>query len=445
MRITTLLRKSNHNLWRAKGRTLLTMIGLVIGIICTLLTVGLNTGVNDYIERQISAVGGDNILMVTPHVGQSDSFPVEYKDTQDSATEKSQQAQMQAIMQGGASAKRTLLNEDDIKEIEQVQGVESVQSPSSPAIEYVRYQNGDRYEFQVRTQIDGLKTDDLAGGQVSNDDGTPEVELDMAWLDVFDGATVDDPGAFVGKMITVGVKDKGGIIKEFDAKVAGILNKNIINSGGSVINTAFIDTVNQIKDVDLQKKSYQMLFISGAKGATIDDMEQVAERIKNLRKDDAQRFDVQTFKDMLGSVLTVVNLITIVLLCFAIISLFVSAFGVASNMLVSVKSREREIGLMRSMGMGKFKVFIMFSIESILIGIWSSIVSVLVTFSAATTVNHYLEKNVMEDLTGFTVIELTPVNIGFVVLSIVFVTFIAGAIPSVIASRKSPLEALRHE
>jgi putative ABC transport system permease protein len=421
------------------------MIGLVIGIICTLLTVGLNTGVNDYIERQISAVGGDNILMVTPHVGQSDSFPVEYKDTQDSATEKSQQAQMQAIMQGGASAKRTLLNEDDIKEIEQVQGVESVQSPSSPAIEYVRYQNGDRYEFQVRTQIDGLKTDDLAGGQVSNDDGTPEVELDMAWLDVFDGATVDDPGAFVGKMITVGVKDKGGIIKEFDAKVAGILNKNIINSGGSVINTAFIDTVNQIKDVDLQKKSYQMLFISGAKGATIDDMEQVAERIKNLRKDDAQRFDVQTFKDMLGSVLTVVNLITIVLLCFAIISLFVSAFGVASNMLVSVKSREREIGLMRSMGMGKFKVFIMFSIESILIGIWSSIVSVLVTFSAATTVNHYLEKNVMEDLTGFTVIELTPVNIGFVVLSIVFVTFIAGAIPSVIASRKSPLEALRHE
>lgn len=80
MRLIDILKSASSNLWRNKGRTLLTVIAIFIGAFTISLTTGVNNGVNDYIDRQISGVGGEDQLMVFPEsqMSSGNEDPQEY-------------------------------------------------------------------------------------------------------------------------------------------------------------------------------------------------------------------------------------------------------------------------------------------------------------------------------------------------------------------------------
>lgn len=80
MRLFDILKSASSNLWRNKGRTLLTVIAILIGAFTISLTTGVNNGVNDYIDRQIRGVGGEDQLMVFPEsqMSSGNEDPQEY-------------------------------------------------------------------------------------------------------------------------------------------------------------------------------------------------------------------------------------------------------------------------------------------------------------------------------------------------------------------------------
>ena len=63
MKFWDLLRTANSNLWRNKLRTTLTIIAIFVGGFVITLMVGVNAGVNDYINQQIGGIGGDNLII----------------------------------------------------------------------------------------------------------------------------------------------------------------------------------------------------------------------------------------------------------------------------------------------------------------------------------------------------------------------------------------------
>ena len=60
MKLYDIIRMANSNLWRNKSRTLLTVLAIFIGAFTIMMTTGINTGVNNYIDKQVAAVGSED-------------------------------------------------------------------------------------------------------------------------------------------------------------------------------------------------------------------------------------------------------------------------------------------------------------------------------------------------------------------------------------------------
>ncbi|MGQ4225954.1 MULTISPECIES: ABC transporter ATP-binding protein/permease [Enterococcus] len=147
-------------------------------------------------------------------------------------------------------------------------------------------------------------------------------------------------------------------------------------------------------------------------------------------------------KTMTEMMTTMINTITIVLTAFAAISLVVSSVMIGILTYVSVVERTKEIGIMRALGARKKDITRIFIAEACLTGLISGLAGIAISYICTFPIN-----NVIESIIGITGFEsgLSPFYaIGLVFLS-VGLTFIAGYLPSKIAARKDPVEALRTE
>lgn len=147
-------------------------------------------------------------------------------------------------------------------------------------------------------------------------------------------------------------------------------------------------------------------------------------------------------KTMTEMMTTMINTITIILTAFAAISLVVSSVMIGILTYVSVVERTKEIGIMRALGARKKDITRIFIAEACLTGLISGLAGIAISYICTFPIN-----NVIESIIGITGFEsgLSPFYaIGLVFLS-VGLTFIAGYLPSKIAARKDPVEALRTE
>ncbi|VEU83029.1 ATP-binding cassette domain-containing protein [Acholeplasma hippikon] len=137
----------------------------------------------------------------------------------------------------------------------------------------------------------------------------------------------------------------------------------------------------------------------------------------------------------------VMTAISAVLIAFSAISLVVSSVMIGIITYTSVLERTKEIGVLRSIGARKKDISRVFNAESILIGLIAGLLGVVITYGLVPIINIILENQ-----TGSSnVAQLYIVHAAFLILISVFLTFIAGLIPSKIAARKDPVVALRTE
>jgi len=137
--------------------------------------------------------------------------------------------------------------------------------------------------------------------------------------------------------------------------------------------------------------------------------------------------------------------VTWILNGFALIALLAASFGIVNTLLMSVQERTREIGLMKALGMTSRKVFALFSMEAILIGVMGSIIGVGIGLGVGIGGNTALVQGPLSDVAGLTLFAIDPGAILAVIALIIVIAFIAGTLPARRASKKNPITALRYE
>ncbi len=144
---------------------------------------------------------------------------------------------------------------------------------------------------------------------------------------------------------------------------------------------------------------------------------------------------------MMSSVSTIINAITYVLIAFVAISLVVSSIMIAIITYISVLERTKEIGILRSIGASKKDVSRVFNAETLIEGLVSGGMGVLVTVLLNLPINALIYR-----LAGLKNISALPPLYGLILILIsIFLTVIAGLIPAGMAAKRDPVEALRSE
>lgn len=156
-------------------------------------------------------------------------------------------------------------------------------------------------------------------------------------------------------------------------------------------------------------------------------------------------YDAQTIQDQIGVVNQVLDVVTLALNIFGGIALLAASFGIINTLFMAVQERTREIGLMKALGMGRNKIFFLFSLEAILIGFWGSVVGIILANIAGRVINNLAAESFLKDFEGFELLAFPWQSMLLVVGIIVAISFLAGTLPARRASKKDPIEALRYE
>lgn len=175
-----------------------------------------------------------------------------------------------------------------------------------------------------------------------------------------------------------------------------------------------------------------------------DSKEEIERIITDYNKDKKEEEKIK-YTDVVGvmmsSVSTIVNVISSVLIAFVAISLIVSSIMIAIITYISVIERTKEIGILRAVGASKKDISRVFNAETLIEGAASGIMGILVTLLLNIPINI-----IVKHLLNISNISVLPLG-GAIILIIISIllTVFAGFIPSKLASKKDPVEALRVE
>ena len=176
-----------------------------------------------------------------------------------------------------------------------------------------------------------------------------------------------------------------------------------------------------------------------------DNIAQIISDYNTRAENEGREEDVINYTDyvglMMSSITTIINAISYVLIAFVSISLIVSSIMIGIITYISVLERTKEIGILRSIGASKKDISRVFNAETLLVGFASGIIGIGVTLLLNIPINI-----IIKNLTDISNVSKLP-WVGAVVLIIIsmLLTLIAGLMPSGVAAKKDPVEALRSE
>lgn len=168
--------------------------------------------------------------------------------------------------------------------------------------------------------------------------------------------------------------------------------------------------------------------------------DKIAEYNKQVGEDNAISY-TDYIGLLMSSVSTIINAISYILIAFVAISLIVSSIMIGIITYISVLERTKEIGILRSIGASKRDISRVFNAETLIVGFTAGAIGILVTVLLNIPINIII-KNIT-DISGLS--KLPWLGAGALILISMFLTFIAGLIPSKIAAKKDPVIALRTE
>lgn len=201
------------------------------------------------------------------------------------------------------------------------------------------------------------------------------------------------------------------------------------------------DVLNQIGVIDLDKPSSINIYPKD-----FDSKEEIVNIINNYNEkaqEEGHDENVIKYSDLVGvmmsGVSTIIDVISYVLMAFVSISLIVSSIMIGIITYISVLERTKEIGILRAIGASKKDISRVFNAETFIEGLIAGIMGILITLLLTIPINI-----IIKNLSGISNVAILPIG-GAIILVIISIllTTIAGLIPSRMASKKDPVEALR--
>ena len=405
MKGSTLIKVAGQSIIKNKMRTLLTMLGIIIGVGAVIVMVAIGAGAQKEIASQIQNLG-TNMLVITPG----------------------------AAEQGGVSQGAQSFTRLTVEDAEQLKEQSFLVAAVSPVIVSPTQVIGGTGNW--RTAVMGVSTDYQTIRDWGLSDGVffEQSDLDALRKVVVLGSTVADAlfpdGDAVGQQIRV---------RDVPVTVVGVLESKGQTSEGSDQ-----DDVVLAPYTTVQTRLSGRMFIAQILASTYtpDDIPaaqaevgQILRDAHDLAPNEQDDFTVRNQAEITEAAQGTTEVMTLLLAAIAGISLLVGGIGIMNIMLVSVTERTREIGLRLAMGARGSDVLTQFLVESVVMSVLGGLIGLGVGVGGSTTVSYF---------TGWsTLISPATVVVALGFAGVVGVFF--GFYPARRAAALDPIEALRYE
>jgi len=200
------------------------------------------------------------------------------------------------------------------------------------------------------------------------------------------------------------------------------------------------DNLDTLGYIDIKSPNTVSIYAS-----TFADKDIIAQRIEDYNASVAEE-DKISYTDyvalLMSSITDIISGISYLLIAFVSISLVVSSIMIGVITLISVQERTKEIGILRAVGASKRDVSRVFNAETMIVGLSAGLVGIVVTLILIIPINA-----ILLHFTGLEGLKAALPTEGAVILVLIsaLLTLIAGIIPSRVAAKKDPVEALRTE
>ncbi|WP_218221793.1 ABC transporter permease [Nesterenkonia sp. Act20] len=431
MRSVDVARTALGNTFRSKLRTALTVVAIVIGAFTLTLTSGLGAGVNKYVDNVVAGFGDSSQLFVL-NAGASDAEPTE------GPAEYDPEAATDSGGMFGPGTGGGLLTESDIETIEDIDHVSGVDPVVMVSPDYLETADGAQYDLTLDSPANAVGLE-LEAGEAPGDDGM-DLSIPTEWLTIFD---TEDAEAVIGETVQIGISDVTGEQTSVEAEIVGVTEEALSGIGATPMPSRELNQ--ELSDLSMEgyegqaEQAYSMAVVD------VDDLAANEDSVKSALTDEGLLG--MTVEDQIGAVQGVIDAVSWVLSGFGLIALLAASFGIVNTLLMSVQERTREIGLMKALGMSSGKVFGLFSMEAVVIGILGSVIGVVLGLGAGLIGNGWLtgEGGPLGGVAGLTLFAVDPVSLLGITALIIGIAFLAGTLPAARAAKKDPIEALRYE
>ncbi|KKQ93398.1 MAG: hypothetical protein UT66_C0050G0010 [candidate division CPR2 bacterium GW2011_GWC1_39_9] len=393
------------NIWAAKMRSFLTMLGVIIGVSSVVVLVSIGDGAKRAVEKQVGSLGA-NLLIIQPgriEAGKSinvastiSSSVLNVKDLEDVKNTEHVTSVSPMMMVGGVPAS----GNNNYPNALVVAGYPEFKEMLNFGIENGNFFNKDEYNRAVNEVIIGENVKKQLFGD----------------------------GDAIGKKITV-------LSNNFIVK--GTIKSKGSNSGFGPLN--FDDLVVMPFSTASKITGHEQvwrIFFQVDSHDNLDSVKKTVTQTLTKNHDGIQDFTVLAQDDLVGVAGTILNVLTALIASIAGISLVVGGIGIMNMMLVTVTERTKEIGIRKAIGATKKDILLQFLIEAMVI----SFVGAMLGFALGMFGQFIITK-----LTSAIEPYLSLQTVYSVIAMAFGVGVVFGLLPAIKAANKNPIEALRWE
>lgn len=396
-----------QNIRANKGRSFLTMLGIIIGIASVIAIVSIGAGTKNQMNSEIDGIGGGQIAVSVSNDAITESEFITAEDVQ------------------------------AVREIDTVEGVNVSESYDGETVT-------GKGNFSIMLTAEGPDAKLLNNSEMKygNYFGENEIEegKNVCVISDADAKRLFGTDDVVGMNLDITCYDSS---KSF--RIMGVTTQKENGTFVSYTYDGMPVTVNipysSMEDLVGATDEFYSLMIQGDK--TLDSQiiaDQVVHVLEKRHQCAGEEyFQVQSFQDVMQSMNEMLGMVTAFISFVAGISLLVGGIGVMNIMLVSVTERTREIGIRKSLGAKTSSIMLQFLAEAAILTVIGGLIGIILGILAA-----YGICSVISGSIGMTIIPgISPTVIFVATLFSCAVGVFFGIYPAKKAARLSPIEALR--